>query len=85
MTLNPKQAVKEWLSEQWEKRIKEPIARKTEELENQASRKWNEYSQKAQETAWKPVDYYKKQDAFYRGLFWIAVMLLIILWIVSGS
>lgn len=36
MTLNPKQAVKEWLSEQWEKRVKEPIDQKTEELENQA-------------------------------------------------
>ena len=85
MTLNPKQAVKEWLSEQFNKRIKEPIARKTEELENQASQKWNEYSGKAKEQANKPFDYYKKQDAFYRGLFWICVGLLIVLWIVSGG
>ena len=85
MTLNPKEAVKNWLSEQWEKRVKDPIARKTEELENQASQKINEYIQKAQVQANKPLDYYKKQEAFYRGLFWIGVLLLLILWILSGS
>ena len=85
MTLNPKQAVKEWLSEQFNKRIKEPIARKTEELENQAVKQIETYSQKARETAWKPVDYYNKQESFYRGLFWICVVLLIVLWIVSGG
>ena len=85
MTLNPKQAVKDWLSEQFDKRIKQPIAKKTEELENQASQKWNEYSGKAKEQANKPFDYYRKQDAFYRGLFWIAVGCLIVLWIISGS
>ena len=85
MTLNPKQAVKEWLSEQWERKVKQPIAKKTEDLENQASQKWNEYSGKAKETAWKPFDYYKKQETFHRGLFWIVIALLLILWIISGS
>jgi len=85
MTLNPKKAVKEWLSEQWENKIKQPIAKKTEDLENQASQKWNEYSGKAKEQANKPFDYYKKQESFYRGLFWICVLLLVILWIISGS
>jgi hypothetical protein len=85
MTLNPKQAVKEWLSEQFDKSIKQPIAKKTEELESEAVKQIETYSQKAKETAWKPVDYYKKQESFYRGLFWIAVVLLVILWIISGS
>ena len=83
--VNPKKVMKEWLTEQFNKRIKQPIANKTEELENQASQKWNEYSGKAREQANKSFDYYKKQDAFYRGLFWLAVALLILLWIISGS
>ena len=85
MTLSPKQTVKEWLSEQFDKRIKQPIAKKTEELEGQVSQKWNEYSGKAKEQASKPFDYYKKQESFYRGLFWICVVLLVVLWIVSGG
>ena len=85
MTLNPKQAVKDWLSEQWDSYVKQPIAKKTEELENQAIQKIEEYSGKVKDTAYQPIDYYKKQEAFYRGLFWIAVALLIILWILSGS
>jgi len=80
-----KDTVKEWFNEQWENKVKQPIARKTEELENQASTKLSEYSQKAQAQANKPLDYYKKQEAFYRGLFWIALALLLILWIISGS
>jgi len=83
--LNIKQQIKDWFNEQWENKVKEPIARKTEELENKALEQINTYSQKAKETAWKPVDYYGKQEAFYRGLFWICIALLIILWIVSGS
>jgi len=55
------------------------------ELESQSSQKWNEYSDKAKEQINKPFDYYRKQEAFYRGLFWICVGLLIILWILSGS
>ena len=85
MTLNPKQAVKDWLSEQFNKRIKEPISKKTEELENQAVQQIGAYSAKAKATAYQPIDYYKKQEPFYRGLFWIAIALLIILWIISGS
>ena len=83
--LNIKQQIKDWFSEQWENKIKQPIAKKTEELENQASQKWNEYSGKAKEQANKPFDYYRKQESFYRGLFWIALALLLLLWIISGS
>ena len=69
MTLNPKQAVKDWLSEQWDSWIKQPIAKKTEELESQAIQKIEEYSGKAKEQANKPLNYYRKQESFYRGLF----------------
>ena len=83
--VNPKKVMKEWLTEQFNRRIKQPIARKTEELENKAIQQINTYSAKAKETAYKPIDYYSKQEAFYRGLFWICVGLLIILWILSGN
>jgi hypothetical protein len=83
--MGAKEWVQEWFQEWWDKNIKQPIANKTEELENQASQKWNEYSQKAKDTVYQPVDYYKKQESFYRGLFWIAVALLLLLWIISGS
>ena len=85
VNLGIKSAVKEWMSEAWDNWVKKPIARKTEELENSASQQINTYSNKAKETAYKPVDYYRKQDAFYRGLFWIGVGCLIVLWIISGS
>ncbi|CAJ0761308.1 7805_t:CDS:2 [Entrophospora sp. SA101] len=52
--------------ETWDEYVKQPIAKKTEELENQASQQIETYSAKAKETAWKPVDYYRKQEAFYR-------------------
>ena len=48
--------------------------------------KWSEYSRKAKERVYdKPLDYYKQQEPFYRGLFWIAVGCLIVLWVISGS
>ena len=80
-----KQTVKDWFNDLWENKVKQPIAKKTEELESQAIQKIEEYSGKVKDTAYQPIDYYKKQDAFYRGLFWIAIALLIILWILSGS
>ena len=80
-----KSAVKEWMSEKWNQYVKQPIADKTQQLENQASQQINTYSNKAKQTAYKPVDYYRKQEPFYRGLFWIAVGCLIVLWIISGS
>ena len=83
--MNPKQWVKEWMSEKWDRWVKQPIANKTLQMENQVSQKVNEYGDKAKEVAYnKPLSYYKKQDAFYRGLFWIAIGLLIVLWIISG-
>ena len=80
-----KSYVHDWMSEKWDQWVKQPIVRKTEQLENSASRQINTYSTKAKETAYKPVDYYRKQEAFYRGLFWIAIMCLVVLWIISGS
>ena len=85
LDLGVKSAVKGWLENKWENWVKRPIANRTEQMENQVSQKVSEYSGKAQEQINKPFDYYRKQDAFYRGLFWIAVGCLIVLWIISGS
>ena len=92
VNLGIKDAVKEWMAEKYENWIKQPVERKTLELEsfvsqqvNKASRIANTHSQKAKETAKKPIDYYWKQEDFYRGLFWIAILVLIVLWIISGS
>jgi len=46
---------------------------------NKAQQIASTHSQKAKETAYKPVGYYQNQPTFYRGLFWIAIALLIIL------
>ena len=90
--LGIKSAVKDWLNNRYENWIKQPIERKTLELENLISQQVNKatqiasvHGQKAKETAYKPIDYYSKQEAFYRGLFWIALALLLLLWIISGS
>ena len=85
MSLGIKDAVKGWMEEKWNNWVKKPITDYTLKTEDQVSQKWGEYSGKAQEQARKPLDYYKKQDAFYRGLFWIAVGCLIVLWMISGS
>ena len=73
------------MSEKWDQWVKQPIVKKTEELENSASQQINKYSAQTKETAYKPIEYYRNQPTFYRGLFWIAVGLLIVLWIISGS
>ena len=57
------------MSEKWENWVKRPIADKTIKIENSASQQYNKYSAQAQEQARKPFDYYRNQDAFYRGLF----------------
>ena len=80
-----KSYVKEWMSEKWNQWVKQPIANTTIKYENQASEQINKYSSQAQEQINKPFDYYRKQEAFYRGLFWIAVGCLTVLWILSGS
>ena len=85
LDLGVKSAVKNWLENKWENWVKRPIANRTEQMENQVSQKASEYSGKVKEQIKKPGDYYWKQDAFYRGLFWIGVGLLIVLWILSGS
>ena len=46
--------------------------------EGQASKKIEEYSGEVKKQANKPLEYYQKQEAFYRGLFWICVGLLLI-------
>jgi len=83
--LGIKSAVKDWMAEKWNNWVKQPIAKKTRELEDSATQQINTYSAKAKATAYQPIDYYWKQDAFYRGLFWITVGLLVVLWIISGS
>ena len=80
-----KEKVSEWFWDTWDSYVKQPIAKKTEELEGQAIKKIEEYSGEVKKQANKPLEYYQKQEAFYRGLFWIAIALLIILWIISGS
>ena len=95
-SINPKKVVREWLEEKWNRYVQHPIESKTEQMENQvrqtfdtysskAKEKVNLYSDKAKETAYKPIGYYRQQKTFHRGLFWIAVGLLIVLWIISGS
>ena len=83
--LGIKSAVKDWLNNKYENWVKQPIERKTQELESFVSQQVNTYGKKAQATAYQPIDYYGKQPTFYRGLFWIAVGLLIILWLISGQ
>ena len=90
--LGIKSAVKDWLNNRYENWIKQPIEHKTLELENLISQQVNKatqiasaHGQKAKETAYKPIGYYQSRPTFYRGLFWIAVGLLIVLWIISGS
>jgi len=80
-----KSAVKEWMNNAWDKYVKQPIANKTIQMEKSASEQINKYSSQAQEQIKKPFGYYWNQDAFYRGLFWIALAALIVLWIISGS
>ena len=52
------------------------MEKRTEELEafisqqvNKASQIASTHSQKAKETAYKPIGYYGKQETFHRGLF----------------
>jgi hypothetical protein len=80
--LGIKQAVKDWLNNRYESWIKQPIERKTSELENFISQQ----AQKAYEKTnkYSPVNQYNNQPVFYRGLFWIVIGLLIVLWIISG-
>ena len=83
--LGIKSAVKDWMAEKWKNWVRDPIADKTKQLEDSATQQFNKYSSQAKEQIKKPGNYYWKQDAFYRGLFWIGVGCLIVLWIISGS
>ena len=83
--LGIKSAVKEWMSSAWNDWVKKPIENATEKYENQANQQINTYGNKVWEQARKPKAYYNNQPTFYRGLFWIAVGLLVVLWVISGS
>ena len=86
VNLGIKDAVKEWGTGIWNNYVRHPIEKKTEQLENSASEQFNKYSNQAKEIAYnKPKNYYYDQPVFYRGLFWIAIACLIVLWILSGS
>jgi len=87
-----KKAVQNWMTNQYENWIKQPVERRTNELENFIAQQVNKatqiastHSQKAKATAYQPIGYYQSKPTFHRGLFWIAVGLLIVLWIISGS
>ena len=80
--LGIKKAVENWLNNRYENWIKQPIECKTQELEAFISQQVNKAQ--AQTKQYNPVNQYNKQPTFYRGLFWIALGLLIILWIISG-
>ena len=92
VNLGIKDAVKEWMAEKYENWIKKPVVTRTEELEsfiyqqvNKAQQIASTHGQKAKQTAYKPIGYYQQQKTFHRGLFWIAILVLIVLWIISGS
>ncbi|WNE40947.1 MAG: hypothetical protein mread185_000404 [Mycoplasmataceae bacterium] len=73
-----KNAVKDWMNHKYENWVKQPIEKKTLELENflgQQIEKANSYN---------PTNYYQQQQTFCRGLFWVALGLLLILWLISG-
>ena len=53
----------------WDKYVKQPIANKTIQMEKSAGEQIDKYSNQAKEQINKPFDYYRNQDAFYRGLF----------------
>ena len=80
--LGIKSAVKDWLNNRYENWIKQPIERKTQELESFIGQQ----AQKAYEQTnkYNPANQYNKQPTFYRGLFWIMIGLLMVLWIISG-
>lgn len=83
--LGIKQAVKYWMTSAWKNWVCDSIANATVKYENQVKSTVSPHIAKAKKTAYKPVNYYNNQDAFYRGLFWIAIGCLIVLWIISGS
>ena len=83
--LGIKSAVKDWMNNKYENWIKQPIERKTQELENLVAQQVQTYGNKAKATANKPLNYYNNQPTIYRGLFWIAVGCLMVLWMLSGS
>ncbi|CAI2201520.1 19154_t:CDS:1, partial [Funneliformis geosporum] len=61
------------MSEKWEQYVKQPITNATIKYENQVQQTVSPHINKVKETAYKPKEYYGKQDPFYRGLFWIAI------------
>ncbi|MDR1670586.1 MAG: hypothetical protein LBR43_02600 [Spiroplasmataceae bacterium] len=78
LDLGVKSAVQDWMNTKYEKWVKQPVENKTLELENfigQQVERANSYN---------PTNYYSQQPIFYRGLFWIAIGLLIVLWLISG-
>ena len=67
------------MTDKYENWVKQPIEKKTLELESFVSQQVHTYGKKAQETAYKPVDYYQQRPTFHRGLFWIGMGLLVVL------
>ena len=81
--LGIKNAVKDWLNNRYENWVKQPIEKRTIELESFISQQVNKVHE--QTNKYNPVNYYHSKPTFHRGLFWILIGLLIILWIISGK
>ena len=80
--LGVKKAVKDWLNNRYENWIKQPIEKKTIELENLITQQVN--NAQTQANKYNPVNYYQTKPLFHRGIFWICVLILIVLWIISS-
>jgi hypothetical protein len=80
--LGIKNAVKDWLNNRYENWVKQPIERKTIELESFITQQANKTQ--AQANKYNPVNYYQAKPIFHRGIFWICVLILIVMWIISG-
>jgi len=81
--LGIKTAVKDWLNNRYENWVKQPIEKRTLELENFIAQQVKKTQEQTQQ--YNPLNQYQKQPTFYRGLFWIVIGVLIILWIISGK
>ena len=77
MTIGIKQAVQDWLNNRYENWIKQPIEQRTLELENLIREQVKQVNQ------YNPINFYSHQSTFARGLFWLAVLLVLILWLIN--
>jgi len=82
LDLGIKKTVKDWLNNRYENWVKQPIENKTVELESFVGKQVERAVNHGQN--YNPVNHYQNQPIFHRGLFWIAIAVLIVLWLISG-